>query len=245
MKPILLIILFGSLSVYAQSLTLLGGGGAASGGGGGGGPVAFSAKMTTGNAAGGGSQQASGVNTASSTGITVAGGTTCLVVPYLLSVGANTLTGTTATWNGTSMTLHSEATHTNVRSGVFVLGSPASGANTLTLTFAGAGVLVDVYFGAVSFTGSNSSTCVNATDDLTATTGTAIAVTATSTGATVAVFGTDGATPTMNQTALFAESPFGPGGGASYAIGGSGTNSHTFTGAGGALPALSGVHIIP
>jgi hypothetical protein len=70
-----------------------------------------------------------------------------------------------------------------------------------------------------------------------------ITVTSDTSGATLAVFGVNGSTPTMNFSKVFDNAPLDPGGGSSYTIGGT-SNIHTFTGAGGTVQALAGVHII-
>jgi hypothetical protein len=96
--------------------------------------------------------------------------------------------------------------------------------------------------GACSFTGTDTATGINSADTQLVTGSTSIAVNTTSDGATVAVFGNNNGIPTMNQTKLWTFDAFHPGGGSSYAIGGSGTNSHTFTG--GAVQSILGIHII-
>jgi hypothetical protein len=57
------------------------------------------------------------------------------------------------------------------------------------------------------------------------------------------VFVCNGNAPTMNQTKMFAEEPYSPGGGASYAIGGT-SNIHEFTNTAGTTRVMAGVHII-
>lgn len=204
------------------------------------GAVAKDASMTAGNSADGLNQQASSATTISSTGITVGAGATCLVGIIALEGVSTAPTGITMTWNSVSMTQHAIATHTKVVTAFFVLVSPASGAKTLQASWTNSS---DVYMSAISFTGTDTSTCVNATDDITATAGTSITITSTTNGATVGQFATDGATPTMNFTKIYAESPLLHGGGANFTLGGT-SNVHTFTGAGGTTPALSGVHVI-
>jgi hypothetical protein len=91
----------------------------------------------------------------------------------------------------------------------------------------------------VSFTGSQ----LDASGNKGVTQTTSIDVNTASDGATVANFAVDGSIPTVNQTKIWAEAPNNPGGGGSYAIGGSGTNSHTFTGAGGTRQSIAGVFL--
>lgn len=202
--------------------------------------VAFDAKMTAGNSADGFNQQASSVTSISSTGITVGASATLLAVPFVIQGAAVQPSGVTGTWNGSALTLQVFAVSDKVTAGIATIVNPAAGANTLALAWTNTG---DCYMGAVSFTGTDTSTGVNVADNTTTTQTTAITVTSSADGATVAVFGVNGSTPTVDQTKLWAEAPLNPGGGASYALGGA-SNTHNFTGAGGSLQALAGVHVI-
>jgi hypothetical protein len=200
--------------------------------------VGFDAKMTAGNSADGFSAEVQGGTALSTTGITVGASATCLVATLVFS-GA--VTSLTVTWNGVGMTQEPTVTSGAIIVYIFRLVSPASGAQALAAAWTTAR---DLYLGAVSFTGTDTTTGVQVADNTTATNVTAIAIPTGSTGATVAVFGVDGATPTIDQTTLWGVSNFGPGGGASYALGGTTTNTHNFTGAGGTVQALAGVHVI-
>lgn len=127
-------------------------------------------------------------------------------------------------------------------SSLSVLVSPNSGLKTLVWAWTNT---QDFYGSAVSFTGADTTTGVNATNNATQTgsPATAITVTSSSDGATVAVFTVNGGDPTVDKTEIFSQAPLDPGGGMSYALGGA-SNTHNFTGAGGTLSALAGVNVI-
>lgn len=206
--------------------------------------VAFDASMTTGNSADGLNQQAAAAVAISSTGITVGALATLLVVVFEWQNSIADVTGRTATWNGVPMVERATVVSTSGgvfnRVSTFTLVNPASGAQTLA---GGWTTASDCYMSAVSFTGTDTVTGVNAADNTTATNVTTITVPSDASGATVAVFGVNGATPTVNFNKIFAEAPLNPGGGASYQLGGA-SNAHTFTGGGGTIQALAGVHVI-
>jgi hypothetical protein len=209
--------------------------------------VAIDATMTGGNSPDGLNQEASGTTSISSTGITVGASATGLVAALVWQdpvAGTGSAPATRAvTWNGVAMTeaafVTSSVIHT-VSVGIYVLANPAAGAQTLSATWTNT---QDAYLSAVSFTGTDTSTVVNATDSTTTTQTTSITVTSDTNGATVAVFGVDGSAPTVNFTKIFSDAPLAPGGGASYTLGGT-SNGHTFTGSGGGTQALAGVHVI-
>jgi hypothetical protein len=205
--------------------------------------VAFDAKPTAYNSADGLNQEADDATSISATtGFTVGAGATLLVAVFVYQSNDGTdITARTATWNGAAMTEQATVfTSLFVRVSIFTLVNPASGANTLAGAWTNAS---DCYMSAVSFTGTDTATGVEVADNVTATQTTTITVTSTTDGATVAVFGVNGSTPTVNFTKIFAEAPLAPGGGASYTLGGT-SSAHTFTGAGGTFQALAGVHVI-
>ena len=209
--------------------------------------VAFDARMTGGNGTGGNNQACDDVTTCTSTtGVTLGGSATCIVgMLVFASQGANTIpTGITMTWNGVAMTAGPSAASQSgadyALSVLFYLTNPATGQQVLSASWTNSN---DSYMSAISFTGTATSACVNATNNITATQATSLAITSTTDGATVANFAVDGSIPTMNQTAIWAEAPLSPGGGGSYAIGGT-SNSHTFTGAGGSRQAIAGVNVV-
>lgn len=200
--------------------------------------------MLTGNSADGFNQQASGATSISSTGINVTGSATGLIIPVVWQSSTANVSNIAGTWNGVSLTLgpsrNVSAGARFVTSAILILPLPASGAKTLALTWTTA---ADCYMSAVSLTGTDTSTVTNASDNVTASATTSITVTSDTSGATVAVFGVDGGTPTVNFTKIFAEAPLNPGGGANFTLGGT-SNVHTFTGGGGTIQTLSGVHVI-
>lgn len=200
--------------------------------------VGFDAKMAAGNSSDGLNQEAASNNTISSTGITVGAASSFLgiVAHWQGSVSISALTGT---WNGVSLIVAKQQNNGNNVSAILYLVNPASGAKTLTLNWT---TLADCYMSAVSLTGVDTTTPIVIADTVGGTTGTTVAVTSDANGATIAVWGTNGSTPTVNFTKIFAEAPLNPGAGASYALGGT-SNSHTFTGAGGVTPAWAGVHV--
>lgn len=206
--------------------------------------VALDALMAAGNSTDGLNQQVSAATSISSTGITIGAGATLLVVVLHAQNNAAAITNLAGTWNGVALTKAIQADNAGGvhkgTSAILYLINPASGAKTLSCSWTTAS---DVYMSAVSFTGTDTSTGINATDNVSGTTGTTVTVTSTTDGATVAAWGTDGSTPTVNFNKIYAEAPLAPGGGASYQLGGT-SNGHTFTGAGGTLPAWTGVHVL-
>jgi len=210
--------------------------------------VAFDAKMTGGDLDSGRCYGPVGTTSFSTTGMTVGVGATCLVVTIVFGNGSGVLPASiAATWDGVAMTLQANVTSSDApannraAAAILVLVNPASGNKTLAGSWTGT---LDAYVSCVSFTGTDTTTGVNATNNTTATQATAIVVPTTSDGATVACFGVDGSDPTVDQTEMFSTAPNDPGGGASYALGGATSNTHNFTGAGGDRQALAGVNVI-
>lgn len=209
--------------------------------------VAFDAKMTGGDLDSGRCQGATNATSCSSTGMTIGGSASLLIgiIVFGESTAGTAPSNLAMTWNGVAMTLRANVS--SVSGGfhadayIFSLVSPDTGNHTLQATWSDA---QDAYMSCVSFTGTDTNTGVEPADNTTATQTDTIGVPTEANGATVACFGVDGADPTVNQTEIFSTAPNAPGGGASYAIGGSTSNSHTFTGAGGSRQALAGVHVI-
>jgi hypothetical protein len=208
--------------------------------------VGFDAIMTAGNAGtGNDTLSCNGVGTCSGTPITVGASATGLVVSVNVHPNGNvpTSVSVTCTWNAVSMTIHSSITdagHNLIA--FFVLANPATGAKTLSCNDSTAGTTLDQYYiGAVSFTGTDTSTVVKATDDTTASATTQITVTSDANGASVAVYSASSGTPTMNFTRFFDDSALANGAGGTYNLGGT-SNVHTFTGQGNGI--LAGVHVI-
>lgn len=202
--------------------------------------------MTGGNGGSGNSQQASGATSISSTGMTVGGSATCLIVMITWQAPSSDVTPTSrsVTWNGVAMTeqvfVHSTGS-TAQSVGIYSLVNPATGNKTLAASWTNT---LDCYMSAVSFTGTDTTTPVVTAHNTSNTNATSITVTSTTTGATVAASSKDAGNPTMTQTAIWANSPFSQGSGGSYAIGGT-SNNHSFTYTGGtaAAQAQAGVHI--
>lgn len=202
--------------------------------------VAFDAAMTAGNSADGLNQEASAATSISSTGIIV-GASASLLLAILVVQGATVApTGLGATWNGLAMALGPVATSGLDVVAILSLVVPASGAKTLQGTWSNTG---DAYLSAISFTGTDTATGILTADNTIVTNATTITIPSSADGATVAVFGVNGAAPTVNFNKIFSEAPLNPGGGASYQLAGA-SNAHTFTGAGGTVQALAGVHIL-
>ena len=213
--------------------------------------VAFDAKPTVYNSADGLNQevgQATSITAAS--GFTIGVGATLLVVVAHLQIQNDTngaITGLSGTWDGVSLIVAGSASNSgggsnrSALNAILYLVNPTPGTKTLALSWA---QTADCYMSAVSFTGSDLTTPIVVAHTVTGTAGTTVTITSDANGATVASWGIDGATPTVNFTKIYAEAPFSPGGGASYTLGGS-SNAHTFTGAGGTQPAWVGVHVNP
>jgi hypothetical protein len=206
--------------------------------------VGFDAKMNAGNGTGGLCQVGTGITTlTSATGMTVGAGASILVaVLAFYCPGSAGPTARTLTWNGVSMT---EAITDFVVLGgadslfcsIWTLNSPASGAKALV---AGWTTNCDLYMSCGSFTGAS----LQSADNTVANNVTTISIPTDANGATIGLFNTDGGAPTTNFVQIFSDAPFGPGAGASYQLGGAGTNGHTYTGAGGTKQILTGIHLV-
>lgn len=213
------------------------------------GAVAVDATMTGGNSADGHSFQANSITSISTTGITVGGSASCLL--YMIGfegVGAsNVPTGLSATWGGASMTaafgtLPSYLGGTNATTvQYFVKVNPASGSQTIAISWT---TSQSVYMSAISFTGTDTSTCIKTTDNASNTfSNGSLTVTSDTNGATVAMMISNDGTPTTNFTSIWANSALNPGGAGTYHLGGT-SNAHTFTSGGGDSWVNAGVHVI-
>jgi hypothetical protein len=208
--------------------------------------VAFESKMTGGNGDSGRCQQTDNGTSCSTTGHTVGATATLLVATISFGNGSGQAepTSLSATWNGVAMsagpTVRSASGNDDAKVAMFTLVSPAAGANTLAISWT---TTRDAYMSSVAFSGTDTTTGINTSDNNTATQATAITVTSDADGATVAVFAVNGSDPTVDQTEIFSTAPLDPGGAASYAIGGT-SNTHNFTSGGGTRQALAGVHVI-
>jgi hypothetical protein len=202
--------------------------------------VAFDAKTSSSN----GVDQFSGVtSTGNITSMTIGGSGTLLIV---MACWDTKVTGRSCTWNSVSMTeqvLAASASGSR-QTGIYTLVSPATGNKNLALSWTGSS---QCYVSAISFTGTDTSTGVNAADNASAngTSVTSLSVNTSTSGATLVAacaFGGDG-TP-QNQTAIWHDNGLNASAGGSYALGGSGTNNHSFSSLTGTANAFAGVHIL-
>lgn len=202
--------------------------------------------MTAGNSADGLNQEVSAATTISSTGLTIPSGATFLGCVLASADGGSTIgpTAVSMTWNGTPMSPGPTNTVTgggqNAFTQIFYLINPAAGTGPMVANWTTAR---DMYMSGTAFNGTDTVTGINAADNQTATNVTTITVTSAANDATLASFACNAAAPTVNFTKIYAEAPLSPGGGANYTLGGT-SNAHTFTGAGGTLQALVGIHIL-
>ncbi len=205
--------------------------------------AAFDAKPTAYNSADGLNQEAIGATSISAASGMTGGGAASLLVGMLTFGNDSSAapSGVTMTWDAASMTQEIAQTSVSGSSHAdslqFSKTSPAIGAKTLAAAWTTA---QDCYMSCVSL----SDAAIDAAGSTSNTQATALAVNTTSNGATVANFASNGTAPTVDQTKIWAEAPNTPGGGGSYAVGGSGSNTHNFTGAGGTRQAITGVQIV-
>jgi len=207
--------------------------------------VAVDAVMSGGNQGDTHSTGGVGNTTLTSTGITVGGSATLLVATLCFADGGSGTppTSVTMTWNGVSMTNRAsvdDAASSFASSYIFTLVNPTSGANNLVANWTNT---KECYMSAISFTGTDTTTGVQTSDSVTATSTTSLTITSTTDGATVATYAADGGIPTMNFTKLWDYDSEGPGGSGTYTLGGT-SNAHTFTGGSGLRKALAGVHVL-
>jgi len=204
--------------------------------------TAFDSKAIAYNSADGLSQEAIGA-----TSINAASGFTIIAAGLLIGqlafgngAGIAAPTNVTMTWDGASMAQEILASSTSgadtATSAQFSKAAPAPGAKTLAAAWTTA---QDCYMSPVAFTDA----AIDATGTTSNTQATSLSINTTTNGATVACFACNGSTPTVSQTKIWAEAPNTPGGGGSYALGGSGTNAHAFTGASGLRQVITGLQI--
>jgi hypothetical protein len=207
--------------------------------------VAVDATMTAGNGSGGKyAELASAAATMSTTGMTVGASASLLIAVAIWDTNTTTpISSPTATWNSVSMSLGANINlaGTAVSAAIFALVSPASGNKTLSLSWTHN---AQVYVSAVSFTGTDTITGINAADNATTSNVNSLTVTSDTNGATVACYINDTATvPTTNFTQLFIASDLNGNGAANYNLGGT-SNTHTFTSSPQTASVLAGVHVI-
>ena len=202
--------------------------------------VAKDAIMTGGTIGGGGTgadDYFSEVATVSTTGMTVGASATCLVVVIEWNAA---ITSPSATWNGVSMTLGPTVTSGSSRTTIFYLPNPATGNKTLVSSWT---TIAEGYISSISFTGTDTVTCIKTSDSTTAATG-SLTVTSDANGATVASYGNDGTgqSPGINNTLVYSDIGGTPNGAAAYTTGGT-SASYTYTG-GTMDQVFAGVHVI-
>jgi hypothetical protein len=180
--------------------------------------------------------------------ITLGAGATLLevVVNWQSPDGVNVSpTNRVVTWNGVSLTeqvyvVNTAALNIDDACGIYGLVSPATGAQTLAGSWTNT---MDAYIGAISFTGTDTSTGINAGDSVSGTAAT-IDVAGSSDGATLSTWLSNGSEPTTNNTKFWGYAALDPGGAGQYEVGGSGTITHTYSGGGGSNPVIAAVHVI-
>lgn len=214
--------------------------------------VTLDAIMTGGNGTGGACQeQASATTSVTATAghsIIVGSGATLLVA--ILNLADNSLVPTSlaCTWNGVSMNLACSAYNTagsGNGAAIFTLVNPASGQNALAATWLNTH---QAYLSAISFFGTDTVTGYRSADNATGTnTGTPISVSVSTSAndATVCTAGDQASSIVIaTQTQIFKDTNLICNGAGSYALGGSSSNTHTFTTTGSTSNAWAAIHII-
>ena len=208
--------------------------------------------MTGGNGAGGAYQYYSvGALTYTANGMTVGIGATLLTVLVSLGDSITATPAPTCTWNGVSMTLVSSWNTTSPGSGaaIFTLVNPASGNYPIVVTVANN--YWQCYISAISWKGTETVTGFKSADNVTSTSGAvnnpSVTVATESTGATLVLVGIDQSSTSItasNQTQIFSGGDLVCNAAASYALGGTPNNMHSFTAINVVEAAWAGIHII-
>jgi len=217
--------------------------------GGGTSPVSVDATMTTGNCSTdctptGHAQEASSSASITSTGMTVGTGATMLLATLSMYNGSgNSITSIACTWDnaGTPQTMTLQANNQTAQSkisAIFSLANPHTGNLSLYCAVQPTNALSSIYLSAISLKHAG----IAQSDNVSVASATSLAVPTSSDGASVAVFSGTSDKPTMTGTALFGDGHLNGGGGASYILGGSTSNTHSFTGQGNG--SISGVHLV-
>jgi hypothetical protein len=171
------------------------------------------------------------------TAMTIGASATCLIVVIYWNAA---ITSPSATWNGVSMTLGPTVTSGASRTSIFYLPNPATGSKTLASSWT---TTAQGYISAISFTGTDTTTCIKTSDSTTSATA-SLTVTSDANGATVASYGNDGTgtSPGINNTLIYSDIGGAPNGAAAYTTGGT-SASYTYSG-GSADQVFAGVHVI-
>jgi hypothetical protein len=184
----------------------------------------------------------------STSGHTVGPSATLLVVG--LTIGTANCSAFGCTWNGLAMKLAMlESYHNGLvycQTGIFTLVNPTPGAKALVASWVTGSP--GGYLTSIAFTGTDTVTGYQASDNVTGgqNSGAANVVINTAAGdATFCMMGNNGGVPgATTQTQLFSSGASAPNGGASYALGGSGSNTHSFNGGTNQVEAWAGIHIL-
>ena len=212
--------------------------------------VALDAVMTGGNDGGDVQSVSAGTSFSAASLITVGASATLLVVgcSFLRQGTSQVPTGISATWNGDAMSAGPTAQrfgNPSVLVAIFYRINPAAGANTLAVSWTGAS---DLYCGAASFTGTDTSTGINAADNQTnsGTTGTSsnVTITTVSGDATVGVSCADSNDPTVAFTKFYGAADLAPGGAGDYKLSTGTSDAHTYSYSAGQVFAGAGIHIL-
>jgi hypothetical protein len=129
--------------------------------------VAIDAVMTGGDSSDGDCLQGDNVTSKSGTGITVGALATLLIVPIVIQAAGGTVSNLAVTWNSISMTLGPIVTNGAgfPTVAIFSLVNPTAGSNTLASSWT---TTADIYMGAASFTGTDTTTGIKVADSVTA-----------------------------------------------------------------------------
>lgn len=178
------------------------------------------------------------------TTFTVTAGSSCLIAMLTTN---NTITSPSLNWDnaGTPQAMTSAGSIQNtVRDQMFYLVNPTSGNKTLRATWTTSRIAV---LGAIAFTGTDTTTCINTANTATNIATSAaptVTVTSTAAGGTVAMCGTTTADPTGTTTFTQIYLRNGTNRGvASYGLGGT-SNAHNFTASASIAWACMGVNVI-
>ena len=180
----------------------------------------------------------------STTGMTVGVGAAELNAIVVLN---GTPTALTCTWNGVTMILAESGSGAGMAAYVFTLEAPASGNKVLALAWTG---LANGYISAISWLNADPVIGYQPGDSAsgysTATGARSVPINTDSTGATLCILGNNGGTPgATSSTQIFSSGLGSPNAAASYILGGSGANTHSFNGGGSSSAAAwAGIHVI-
>ena len=211
--------------------------------------VAIDAVMTNGGADSANSGLPYAYNVATNTGLSTTGmtvGVGATLLTAILTLNGNAA-APTCFWNGVSMNLAEAGTGAGAGAYVFTLTAPASGNHTLAAAWAGG---FKGYLSSISWL--NTDTVIgyqpgdSASGYSTATGAQSVPINTGSTGATLCILGNNGGTPAATTgTQIFSSGLGAPNAAASYILGGSGANTHSFNGGGSSSAAAwASIHII-